>query len=882
MTAVDRYEDVFDALQTGMIVTRVADGRLCRVNSAACRILGRDGADLLGSYWPDLIDPTQRAELADRAERLDTTRDGVWAVVRFLRPDGTLVHSLSAGTVLDAGTERCFLTQLLDVSNLVAADWNLRLVLDNAPVSMFVVDQEGRVPVTGGCASRAVATSLRHAARSGVFEVFGDQPEILRMLRRALGGTRSHDVVTVDDSCYDLNLIPVTQGAGRPLVVVGVVSDVTDRERAATELRVRTDRQTALADLAQRALEMADEAELWRLGLQTLTEQLDADEVTVRDHASRRASAVPPAARPGGAEPDGVEPGDTEPGDTELGGAPRAAAAAGAPGGVGLTAGVDRPAPQAADPSGGDGTGEPVRRPEHGRVTAGDDPDDGALTPAAWVPVGRVGDRQATIIVRRAGRPLTTDELAFARSVAALLGAAALRIRMERDARYQALHDPLTGLPNRAALLRRLDRGLRRARVGGTRVGVLFIDLDGFKAVNDTLGHQAGDELLRTVADRLRREVRPRDVVGRLAGDEFAVLCDDVAGVEDLKAIGERVRHGLTAPIELRRPVSVGGSIGLAVSGPGLDEAEGLLDAADMAMYAAKRRGPGISVLFDEGLRAAAATRLNDTTALRQALAQDELIVRFAPVADRAGVIVGADALLCWRHPDRGLLGPYELDHVAVEAGLTADLDHWLVGRAGRAAAEWSATGDAPAGWSWRGPAPGGPAAGPPWPRQRRLYLRISERGAEDPEVRQAVVAQAARIAQRADGPGMALHVLLPDTLLGDCWRRADRVITELSDAGVRVGVDFAEVRPIRSAAGQDVPKRLGTIRVGPQQVGGVDHDPTSRAVFAGIVRFAHLLELEVAAREVHRPAELVAVRALGCDLAQGGAIGEPRANLPW
>ncbi|WP_235488657.1 GGDEF domain-containing protein [Frankia sp. AvcI1] len=191
---------------------------------------------------------------------------------------------------------------------------------------------------------------------------------------------------------------------------------------------------------------------------------------------------------------------------------------------------------------------------------------------------------------------------------------------MEAEIRHRSLHDGLTGLPNRTALLDRLHRALHRAGHDGRRVGVLFVDLDGFKAVNDTLGHQAGDDLLRTTAARLSHAVRPGDVAGRLAGDEFAVLCEDVDGVADLEAIADRVVTALAAPVRLLdRPVTLTGSVGLALSNPDLADAETLLNAADIAMYTAKRNGPGQRLAYATEMRTPVAANT------RQKLTRDQL-----------------------------------------------------------------------------------------------------------------------------------------------------------------------------------------------------------------------------------------------------------------
>ncbi|MCM3922731.1 diguanylate cyclase [Frankia sp. AiPs1] len=246
------------------------------------------------------------------------------------------------------------------------------------------------------------------------------------------------------------------------------------------------------------------------------------------------------------------------------------------------------------------------------------------------VPVGRANQVLATIEIQRppGAEAFTDQEVRFLHSVAAVLGSAAIRFRMESEIRHRSLHDGLTGLPNRTALLDHLDRALRRARHDDRRVGVLFIDLDGFKAVNDTLGHQAGDEVLRATAGRLGQAVRPGDVVGRLAGDEFAVLCEDVASSADLAAIADRVLAALAVPSLLReRPIVLTGSVGLALSGPEPDDGEELLNAADIAMYVAKRAGPGRRIAYDRSMRTRLTNRLAHPDELRRILDGNDLIM---------------------------------------------------------------------------------------------------------------------------------------------------------------------------------------------------------------------------------------------------------------
>ncbi|ADP81505.1 sensor domain-containing protein [Pseudofrankia inefficax] len=792
------FVDLFHQLQIGLTVTRIADGRLRRVNTAACALIGRSEAELVGLDWREMIDPTQVDELNAAFSQQSWRRVGEAGrrVIRFLRPDGTVAHVLASGGIVTIDGDRCFLTQLQDITEYVSTHQQLQLVLDSTPVSVFLLDREGQVVASAGTARE----SPGNAAGSGLHEALGDEPAVLEMVRSAMGGQRVHSVVPSGRCWYDVHLVPVS-AAGRT-AVGGVVSDVTERERATAELLDRTARQTALANLAQYALEIGDELALWDLGISALTDQVNADRIT-------------------------VEP---------------------CPDGAAGRAGPDAEAGRDAD----------------------------AAPTLVRMPVGHTDEPVATVTVRRAAPGLTSDDVAFIRSVVAILGSAVLRIRMENAARFRSLHDPLTGLPNRVAILDHLRRSLAQGRPDTRRTGVLYIDLDGFKAVNDTLGHHAGDELLQAVAGRLRQLGRPTDLVGRLAGDEFAVLCEGVGGLEDLRAIGERVIHALTPPVRLRRLVSVGASIGIALAGPDLTDAEQVLDAADLAMYAAKRRGPGRCVAYDDTIRETVATHLAGVTELRQAVAAGRLVPLFQPIASSSGTVAAAEAVPCWPQPGGRLLGPEEIEPIAFEAGLSGDLDQWLVDSALRTLD--AAPTPPPLGDAGEVDAPAGEHADDAC---RHLWIRISERGLGESALRDQIISHV-----RGSGPrhprGPRLGVLIPDTMWQLDYRNVNTAIGDLAAAGVETRLDFTELGPIRAITKDNIPPGLGGIRLSDRHIHNLDDGDVGIAIIAGIVRFADLLHLAVAAQGVDTPAQLARIRALGCDLAQGAAVGPAALTPPW
>src|SRR4051812_33178728 len=315
-------------------------------------------------------------------------------------------------------------------------------------------------------------------------------------------------------------------------------------------------------------------------------------------------------------------------------------------------------------------------------------------TAALDVPVIVVCDRADEALAVQSVREGAQDFLVRgsldARGLRLAVSLAIERKSVETRLAHEALHDDLTGLPHRELFIARLGQALSRLGRHSTTLSVLFLDLDRFKAVNDQLGHAAGDELLRAVGARLHGVLRAGDTAARLGGDEFAVFCEDVAGERHAIGVAERIVHELRSPFRLSMDeVTVGVSIGIALATTGREHPEVLVREADAAMYRAKEHGEWFEV-FDDGMRERATHRRRTEDSLRRALDRGELAVRFLPQVELAtGAVCGAEALVRWDDPERGLIGPGDFIATAEETGLILPIGAWVLEEACRHAVRW-------------------------------------------------------------------------------------------------------------------------------------------------------------------------------------------------
>lgn len=425
-----------------------------------------------------------------------------------------------------------------------------------------------------------------------------------------------------------------------------------------------------------------------------------------------------------------------------------------------------------------------------------------------------------------------------------------VRKAFEAQLAHQALHDPLTGLPNRALFADRVEHALARAAGGNETVALLFLDLDRFKAVNDAFGHEVGDGFLAAVGRRLAGAVRPEDTVARVGGDEFAVLVEGAGGAAAAATVAERLLQALQVPFaEGQRRATVSASVGVAL-GTGDATPRALLRAADAAMYRAKAAGRSAYAVFDPALDAPALERRELEAGLRRAIGAGELVLRYQPQVDLAtGGIRGVEALVRWRRPGRGLVPPAEFVSLAEETGLILPLGRWVLETACRQAAAWRR----------RFPAAAAPL----------LAVNVSalELGQGDlPE-------HLARLLETIGLPPAQLQLEVTESAVVDAAGGRD-ALRALRALGLRIAVDDFGTGYSTLAALLDSP--ADTLKLDRTFVGDVAGDAARQAAVRAVAGLAHELGMAVVAEGIERPEELAAVRALGADIGQGYYFSTP------
>jgi diguanylate cyclase (GGDEF)-like protein/PAS domain S-box-containing protein len=435
------------------------------------------------------------------------------------------------------------------------------------------------------------------------------------------------------------------------------------------------------------------------------------------------------------------------------------------------------------------------------------------------------------------------------------------RLELEARLAHQANHDHLTGLPNRAMLIDRLEVALARGERSGTGVALLFCDLDRFKAVNDCLGHSVGDTVLCQVAEVLRRAVRPGDTVARFGGDEFVVLCEAIGGPDDAVAIARRVQDALEDPIGVAgTQVRVSSSIGVALSEPGERGVDDLIGRADSAMYRAKASGSPSIEIYDAAMQAEARDQAGVRDELAWAIDHGELVAVYQPVLDLVNQRMGGvEALARWRHPDRGLLTASEFLEVAETSGLILPLGRWIAHQAGTALDALLGTSGALAGDEHDGAGCG------PW-----MSLNLSARQLTDAHLVEDLIGA---VEQTGVDPRMVMVEITEDAVAADP-SAALAVITRLRDAGIRVALDDFGRGPSSLSFLQRFP--IDVLKIDREVIADLDVDDRARGMVAALIRLAHALGIEVVAEGVETQTQADWLAEAGCDLVQGYHVSAP------
>jgi len=581
----------------------------------------------------------------------------------------------------------------------------------------------------------------------------------------------------------------------------GVISAVTDRKVAERELTLRAQQQAAVATLGRHALEGAPLAALIDEALESavrLEACAAAAILELRDgDATRevRAQAGPWAA----AELDRV-----------------ASSAQRAP--AGATAEAPPPQPRLRGV-----IMLPIATPR-----------------GSW---GQLALKQAS------GAPLDAADVDFAQTLANTLSSVIARRAAEARVRHEAVHDPLTGLPNRVLLLERLGQSLQ---VAGARLAVILLDIDNFKLINDSLGHAAGDELLMQVAPRLRGALRPGDEIGRFGGDEFVVIVRGTADERGAAAIAARIVAAFESPFKLSaREHFAKVSVGVALVDPARSTPVSLLRDADAALYEAKNRGRARFEIFDSVMRTRTVERLAIEDDLRKALERDELHVAYQPVvALRDGSIRSFEALLRWRHPTRGPMQPGEFVPVAEESGMICEIGRWVLRTACEQCARWRSAGG------------GATAVG--------IAVNLSARQFISGELEADLTEILA--ATGLDPEALALEIT--ESLLLENPAAVRETIERITRLGVRFVLDDFGTGYSSLAYLAGLP--IDGLKVDRSFVAALGVNKRSTAITTAVVRMAQALSLEVVAEGVETEDQARELHKLGCELAQGFLFHRP------
>jgi diguanylate cyclase (GGDEF)-like protein/PAS domain S-box-containing protein len=826
-----RYRGTFELAATGISHTGL-DGRLLRVNRKLCELFGYAEQELIGRSVKDLSHPEDRNAVGmDRLEQLRAGKiPSLTVEKRYLRRDGSsLWVNLTIALVRNAEQQPEYeIAMFEDISARKEQERELRrfrLAMDMSLDAIYLTDPVAmRFVDVNQAACQRMGYTREQLLQMGPHDLLAaDRAKLEREYAEVIAageqGTRTeHASVTRSGERrwteLDRRALPSSSG---PLIVT-VARDITGRKVAEQRQAAHARFQEKIASFGASALGRRENAELIEDALRTVAEAMPVDIVAYL-------------------EPDA--------GEREV----IVRGIVGAAGGEPATLAAYR---------GTDALALPLEQGELVIV----DRTDGAppLVPFAWaessgcaalVPVHGDNRVQGVLCALSKGKHACgTEESKFLVTAASVLSAGLRRIDSEGRLAFLAQFDPLTGLPNRALLADRFSQMIVQARRHDKPLGVLFIDLDQFKMVNDSLGHAGGDDLLKETARRLQASVRPGDTVARISGDEFAVILGDLARADDAALVAQKIIDQLAMPVRVRgQEVFVTASIGIAAFPTDGDDAEALLGAADAAMYRAKQAGRNAYQFFTADINQRTRARAQLGTELRRALERDEFALVYQPKVDLAsGRICAAEALLRWRHPERGMVSPAEFIPVLEETGLIVQVGEWVLRRTCADLKAWQAQGLELL------------------PVAVNLSARQFRQGDLDARIRDLV---------RGAGVDPSLIELeVTESQVMQDPEHANRVMRALSDAGIRVAID--DFGTGYSSLSYLTRFPVAALKIDRSFVADVLEDQADAAIVRTIIDMAHTLGFIVVAEGVETEAQAAFLRGLGCEQAQGYYFAKP------